>query len=304
MQTITVFGGTGFLGRTVVRALAQTHYCVRVARRAPTDDAFLRSLGDVGQVVPVSFSRLDREQAEKLVAGADGVVNLIGVISERKRGDFLRIHRDWPKILAEVSHDLKIKKFLHVSALGAHEESASQYFRSKAAGESAVHAAFPFTTVIRPSIIFGENDHFFTRFANMARYSPFLPTIGGGNTVFQPVYVLDVAEAIVRAVGSAEAQGKIFELGGPVTVSFYRLLKDLLEVLQIKRPLIDLPWLVAKIEAQLLQFLPSAPLTPDQVEMLKTNTVVSSSAQGFEELGISPAHYKVLMPLILKRYCS
>ena len=163
MQTITVFGGTGFLGRTVVRALARANYCVRVARRAPTDDAFLRSLGDVGQVVPVSFSRLDREQAQKLVAGTDGVVNLIGIISERKRGDFLRIHRDWPKILAESCRDLKVKRFLHVSALGAHGGSASQYFRSKAAGENLIHAALPCAILMRPSIIFGENDHFFTQ---------------------------------------------------------------------------------------------------------------------------------------------
>jgi len=304
-KLITVFGGSGFLGRHLVRALAKRHYRIRVAVRRPDLAGHLQPLGRVGQIHAVQANVRYPQSVEAAARDADVVVNLTGILFERGRQRFDSVQGFGAEqvALAAAAHGARL---IHVSAIGADEYSASAYARSKALGESAVRAAIPGADVFRPSIMFGPEDDFFNRFAFMARFLPALPLIGGGETKFQPVFVGDVAEAIARAVDGNAKPGTTYEIGGPEVQTFKQLMEYVLAVTERKRLLLPLPFALAKFQAQFLQFLPKPPLTPDQVELLKTDNVVSAAAthegRTLKGLGIDATAMETVVPTYLWRF--
>jgi NADH dehydrogenase len=302
---ITVFGGSGFLGRHLVRALARRHYRIRVACRRPDLAGHLQPLGRVGQIHAVQANVRHAGSVEAATRGADVVINLVGILFERgrQRFDTVQTYGAEQVALAAAAHDARM---IQVSAIGADEKSVSAYARAKALGEQAVLSAKPDATIFRPSIIFGPEDDFFNKFAAMARILPALPLIGGGMTRFQPVFVGDVAEAIARAVDGQARGGAIYELGGPEVRTFKELLEYVLEVTERRRLLIPLPFALAKLQATFLQLLPKPLLTPDQVELLKTDNVVSAAAEAdgrtLAGLGIEPVAMESIVPSYLWRF--
>ncbi len=307
MQTqgrrVTVFGGSGFVGRYVVRRLAAEGFVVRVAVRDPIAAAFLKPTGNVGQIVPMRVDlAADDAVLEAAIAGSDVVINLVGILYERGKNTFNAIQAEAPARLARLAAVNDVSRFVQMSALGADPNATAAYARSKAAGESGVRAAFPAATIIRPSIIFGPEDGFFNRFACIARYSPALPLIGGGVTRFQPVYVGDVADAIARAVKDDGARGQVYELGGPRIYTFRALMELMLVELRRHRGLIPVPFWIAGLQGMVLQLLPVPPLTRDQVELLKQDNVTTPGMPGLAELGIKPTAVELIIPTYLDMY--
>ncbi len=292
----TVFGGSGFLGRHVVRRLAEDGYIVRIAVRDTEGAKFLRPMGGVGQIVPL-YAPLELEaDVSRAVAGAGLVVNLVGILSESRKGDFTRIHAEGAGRVARLAAAAGVARLIHVSAIGADAASPSAYGRSKAAGEQAVRAAFPSAAILRPSILFGAEDDFFNRFAAMAVTLPLIPIVHGA-TKLQPVYVDDVAAAVLAA-RMPEAAGKIFELGGAAQKTFLELVALTLAYTGRHRTILDLPVGVAR----LLACLPGVALTNDQINMLARGNVVAPGAQGLAALGIVPTLMEMVLPLYLARY--
>jgi uncharacterized protein YbjT (DUF2867 family) len=302
---VTVFGGSGFVGRHVVRALAKQHYRIRVAVRRPELAGFLQPLGRVGQIHTVQANLRNAGSIQAAVRDADVVVNLVGILAERGRQRFETIHTFGAEAvaLAAAQHGARL---VHMSSLGANENSTSAYARSKAAGESAVLAAMPGATIFRPSVVFGPEDDLFNKFAGLARMLPALPLIGGGHTKFQPVFAGDVATAFAAAVGGETRPGTIYELGGPETFTMREIMVYVLKTIERRRLLVPLPFGLAKIEAMVLQFLPGALLTPDQVELLRTDSIVSETAaderRTFAGLGITPVSPQAIVPSYLWRF--
>ncbi len=299
---VTVFGGSGFVGRYLVRALAEKGYRVRVAVRRPNQALFLKPMGDVGQVQPVQANIRDRRSCAAAIEGASAVVNLVGVLYESGAQKFDAVHAAGAQLVSELAAEAGITNFVQMSAIGADAGSGSAYARSKAAGEASVQEAIPTATIIRPSIVFGPEDQFFNRFAAMARLAPALPLIGGGQTKYQPVYVKDVAAAMTAALETTEWDGKVLELGGPDVATFAELMQLMLKEIDRTRPLVPLPYFVAKTMATVLQILPSPVLTVDQVELLKHDNVVSDGALGLSDLGIEPAAMSAILPAYLYRF--
>jgi uncharacterized protein YbjT (DUF2867 family) len=302
---VTVFGGSGFLGRHVVRALVREGYRVRPAVRRPDLAGHLQPLGRVGQIHAVQANLRYPESVEAAVRGADAVVNLVGILFERGKQRFDAVQAEGAAAVARAAAAVGAR-MVHVSALGADAGSSALYGRSKAAGEAAVLAAVPDATILRPSILFGPEDDFFNRFAALARVSPALPLVGGGATKFQPVFVGDVAQAIMRAVGGQAKGGTIYELGGPEVKSFRELMEYVLAVTERKRLLVPLPFALAKLQARFLQFMPKPLLTPDQVELLRVDNVVSEAATAegrtLAAFGIEPAAMEAIVPSYLWRF--
>jgi NADH dehydrogenase len=302
---VTVYGGSGFLGRHVVRALARRQYRIRVAVRRPELAGHLQPLGRVGQIHAVQANIRDRVSVEAAARGAHVLVNLVGVLFERGRQRFEAVHTVGADHVA-LTAAAQGARLAHVSAIGADPQSPSAYARSKAEGERRVLAAQPAATVIRPSILFGPEDDFFNRFAALARMSPALPLVGGGHTRFQPVFVGNVATAIANAVEGTTRSGTIYELGGPDVKTFKELLQYVLATTGRSRMLMPLPFGVAQLQSWFLQFLPKPPLTPDQVELLKTDNVVSEAAvrdgRTLEGLGIAPVAIEAIVPSYLWRF--
>ena len=302
-RRVTVFGGSGFIGRYVVRRLAAEGWVVRVAVRDAIKAAFLKTAGNVGQVVPMRADIMaDDGIVEAAVAGSDAVINLVGILYESGKRTFQAVHTDASARLARIAAQAGVERFVQMSALGAGEDSPALYARSKAAGERAVLSAFPQATVIRPSIVFGPEDGFFNRFACIARYSPALPLIGGGETRFQPVYVCDVADAIIRTLHEDAARGQTYELGGPRIYTFRELMELMLRELRRHRGLIPLPFWMADIQASVLQLLPMPLLTRDQVALLRVDNVLSGARPGLPELGIRPTAVELILPTYLDVY--
>jgi NADH dehydrogenase len=301
-RRVTVFGGSGFIGRHVVQRLAAQGWVVRAAVRDPVAAAFLKPMGNVGQVVPMKADLTDEGAAAAAIAGSEAVINLVGILYERGRRSFAAIHVDGATRLARLAAAAGVGHFVQVSAIGADAGAEAAYGRSKAAGEVGVRAAFPAAVIVRPSIVFGPEDHFFNRFALMARFLPALPLIGGGLTRFQPVYVGDVAEAIVRALADPAAAGRTYELGGPRVYSFKQLMALMLAEIGRRRLLLPLPWAIAHLQAAVLERLPLPLLTRDQVKMLKRDNVVAAGAPGFKELGIEPKTVESILPTYLHMY--
>lgn len=302
----TVFGGTGFIGRQVVRELARRGLRVKVASRVPERAFFLRPCGTPGQVVPIPCRYGDPESVAAAVKGSDFVVNCIGLLYERKRGDFRRAHVETPAAIASACAREGVRRFVHISALGIGDAKAL-YARTKREGEDAVRAAFPAATILRPSVVFGPEDNFFNKFASLSRILPFLPLIGGGGTRFQPIYVGDVADAAIAALtlpGLAPSgpRGKTFALGGPETVDFREIYARLSRFTGRSRALASIPWPLAKIQALFLGLLPNPLLTQDQVEMLRSDSVVPADACTLSDLGIAPTAMDVILPTYLGRF--
>ncbi len=302
-RTITIFGGSGFVGRYLVQKFVQNGDLIRVAVRNPVAARFLQPLGEVGQITPLQASVLSSDEVSRAIEGSDVVINLVGILYEKGQQTFEDLHVEGALRIAEKSRELGVSTLLHMSALGANLESRSRYASTKARGEDAVLSHVPEATLFRPSVIFGLEDSFLNRFAQMALVSPFLPLVGGGKTRFQPVYVGDVAECFFKASFKKEARGMTYELGGPSIYTFKELMAYVLKTIHRKRLLSPIPFGVAKSIGFFTQFLSTPPLTPDQVELLKTDTIVSPQAMTAENLGVHPKALEVLAPLYLERYC-
>jgi NADH dehydrogenase len=294
----TVFGGSGFLGRHVVRRLTAEGYIVRIAVRDTEGAKFLRPMGDIGQVVPLYAPVESEADSARAINGAELVINLTGVLAESRKGDFLRIHAEGAGRLARLSAAAGVASFIHISAIGADAASPSAYARSKAAGEAAVRAAFPAAVILRPSIIFGPEDNVFNRFAGLAVTLPIIPIVHG-STKLQPVYVDDAAAAVMAARG---VTGQSYELGGPEQKTFRELVALTLATIGRPRRILDLPVPLARLQAVFLERLPGKLLTADQISMLARDNIVSPGAHGLEELGITPTRLDLVLPSYLARY--
>ncbi len=297
----TVFGGSGFLGRYVVKRLAAEGHVVRIAVRRPALANEMRPMGEVGQVVPLFASLADEASVARAVEGADRVVNLVGILAESRGDDFMRIHAEGAGRIARLSRAAGVAALAHVSAIGTSATSPSAYGTSKQAGEDAVREAFPAAVVLRPSIVFGPEDKFFNRFAAMSRLVPVMPVFCG-DTRFQPVYAGDVADAVIAGLAHAAHAGRTFELGGPQVWSFRELLSWMLAELHRKRRLVEVPMGLARLQAGLLEHVPGKPLTRDQLAMLGQDNVVADGALGFDELDILPTSIEMVVPAYIARY--
>jgi uncharacterized protein YbjT (DUF2867 family) len=297
-----VLGGSGFIGRYVVKRLAARGDVVPVGCRNAEAAKFLRTMGDVGQVEPLNVAIDDAMVLPAFLAGSSALIDCVGILRERGSQTFERVHHSGPAVLARIARDAGVDRFVHISAIGADPRSASAYARTKAAGETAVRDAFPTVTILRPSVVFGPEDQFFNRFAAMAMISPVLPLIGGGETRFQPVYVGDVADAVVRCLDDPGTAGRTYELGGPKVYTFRQILELLLREIRRKRWFIDLPFGVAELQAKLMSVLPNPPLTPDQVELLKRDNVVSPGALTLSTLDIAPTAVEAVLSTYLDRF--
>ncbi|MCF8477942.1 MAG: complex I NDUFA9 subunit family protein [Pseudolabrys sp.] len=303
---VTVYGGSGFLGRHVVRALAKRDYRIRVAVRRPDLAFHLQPLGRVGQIHAVQANLRDARSVEAAARDAHVLINLVGLLAESGRQRFDSIHSFGAEQVALVS-SAHGARMVHVSAIGADEHAPAAYARSKAVAERLVLAAQPSAVIMRPSILFGPEDDFFNRFAALARMSPVLPLIGGGHTKFQPVFVGDVARAIADAVNGKLRGGAIYELGGPEIRTFKELMQYILATIERRRLLVPLPFFAAKFKAMFLQYAPSPlTLTPGQVDMLRTDNVVSDAAiaerRTLQGIGIAPETIEAIVPSYLWRF--
>ncbi|MGO4440008.1 complex I NDUFA9 subunit family protein [Rhizobium sp. RAF56] len=304
---VTVFGGSGFIGRHVVRALAKRGYRIRVAVRRPDLAGYVQPAGNVGQISVVQANLRYRSSIDRAVEGAQHVVNCVGILAESGRNTFDAVQEFGARAVAEATRAAGAT-LTHVSAIGANVNSESSYARTKGRAEAAIHSIKPDAVILRPSIVFGPEDGFFNKFADMSRLAPFLPLIGGGTTRFQPVYVEDVAEAVARAVDGKLDAGKIYELGGPDVLSFKECLETMLSVVDRKRPLVSIPFGIASLIGSIASMVPliTPPITPDQVKLLKHDNVVSKNAEAegrtLQGIGIRPTLLSSVLPTYLVRF--
>lgn len=301
-RLVTVFGGSGFLGRSVVKRLTEAGDRVRVAVRNPNSALYLKTMGSVGQVQIMQANVRHKESVAVAVSGADAVINLVGVLHESGSQNFVDLHTTGAETVATAAAAAGVPHLIHVSALGAREDSDSTYATSKAAGEQAVKAAFPKATILRPSVVFGPDDQFLNRFAELARKAPALPLFGGGTTKFQPVYVADVAEAIITVIEKPKFAGDVYDLGGPRSYSFREILEFVCKETGRDRALVSIPWAIARIQAAILGLLPNPLLTTDQVRLLQKNNLPATGSKGLAELGLTPTPMEVIAPSYLARY--
>lgn len=305
----TVFGGSGFVGRYAVAALARQGWRIRAAVRRPDLAGFLQPSGRVGQIFAVQANVRYPQSVARALEGARTVVNAVGVLASSGRQNFQAIHVEGPRAIAKAARKAGVRHLIHISAIGADAKAASRYARSKGEGEAAVLAEFPDAVILRPSIVFGPEDEFFNRFAAMARISPFLPLIGGGKTRFQPVFVGDVAEAVAACPMGAARPGTVYELGGPEVLTFRELLDLTQEWSERHRAYLPLPFWLAKLQALLTSPLPNSlrPITFDQVRLLQSDNVVSETAKSEKRtlagLGITAPHgVAAIVPTYLERF--
>jgi uncharacterized protein YbjT (DUF2867 family) len=303
---VTVFGGSGFLGRNVVRALCKRDYRVRVAVRRPELAGYLQPLGRVGQIHAVQANVRYPASVEAAMRDSYVAINLVGILAKSGAQTFDAVQVRGAETIAKAAAAAGAS-MVHVSAIGADDRSTSQYARAKANGEQAVLAVLPSTTIMRPSVVFGPEDQFTNRFAALARLSLALPLIGGGTTRMQPVYVGDVATAIADAVDGKAKQGATYELGGPEVLTMREIMETILEITDRDRMLVSLPFGLAKLQSIVLQFAPGAlKLTPDQVELLRSDNVVSDAAKAagltLEGLGVTPDSLEAIAPQYLWRF--
>ena len=297
----TIFGGSGFIGRYVVKRLAALGHVVRVAGRDTERAKDLMVAGRVGQVVPLYVSIGDEAAVARAVEGADLVVNLVGILAEKRAGDFQRLQAEGAGRIARLAAAAGVQRLVQVSAIGADAASASLYAQTKAAGEAAVRAAMPGATVLRPSLVFGAEDGFFNRFGAMAMSLPVMPVIHG-DTRFQPVFVGDVADAVAAALVRADAPGQTYELGGPRIYAFRELLQYILHETKRHRLLWEVPNGLARIQARIGELVPGKPFTRDQLLLLARDNVAAAGMPGLVELGITPTPVELIVPTYLDRY--
>lgn len=299
---VTVFGGSGFLGRNAVRALAKAGYRIRVAVRYPNQAEYLPPMGSVGQIQLMKCNVLDQDAVARACQGADAVVNLVGILAPAGGQGFDDVHVAAVGNIAMAAKAAGARTLVHVSSLGADPEAESHYAKTKGEGEKLLREEFADATILRPSLLAGPDDDFFNKFAALARILPMLPLIGGGHTKFQPVFVGDVADAVVKCVSDTATKGKTYELGGPGTYSFKELMQLVLQETGRSRLLLPVPFWLASIKAMFLQFLPGKLLTPDQVTSLKADNLVSPNALTFKDLGIAPDSIEAILPSYLWRF--
>ena len=297
----TVFGGSGFIGRYVVKRLAQRGYVVRVAVRDPEAAQFLKTTGTVGQIVPLKAPVTDEAGVTRAVRGAELVVNLVGILAESGAATFQAIHADGAGRVARLAAAAGVSRLVHLSSIGADPANPSRYGASKAAGEQAVRQGFPGATILRPSVIFGPEDNFFNRFAGMARMFPVMPVIAA-DTKLQPVFVGDVADAILAALTRPDALGGLYELGGPRVMTMRTLLNYIMKETGHRRPTIALSPCLARVQASILERLPGQLLTRDQLKMLGRDNVVASGMPGLESLDIVATPIEAIVPAYLRRF--
>jgi NADH dehydrogenase len=304
-RLVTVFGGSGFVGRYLIGSLARRGWRVRVAVRRPDLVGHLQPMGSVGQIHAVQSNVRNEESVRAAVANADAVVNLVGILAEGGKQTFETVQAEGAKRVAEAARDAGVTRFVQMSAIGADPDGAAAYARTKAAGEAAAREAIPETVVVRPSIVFGPEDQFFNRFAQMAKISPALPLVGA-DTRFQPVYVGNVGDFTAAAVDGEVAGGTVYELGGPDVKTFRELMQMMLKITRQRRALVALPFGLARFQAKALSILPNPPLTADQVELLKTDNVVSEAAERegrtLAAAGIEPRSLASVLPTYLWTY--
>ncbi len=310
-RIVTLVGGTGFIGHYVVRLLAQNGYRIRVLARDPDRSLSMKTYGDVGQIALVSADITKPTSLEHPIQGSYAVVNLTGILFESGRQSFAAVHAQGAERLAQIAKSQGVERLIHVSSLGVDKATTSKYARTKLTGEKAVMSAFPSATILRPSVVFGAEDGFFNKFASMAMISPMIPLVGGGHTKFQPVYVMDVAKAILAALEKPETAGQLYELGGPKVYSFKELMQFMLSTIQRKRCLMKIPSAGASVMGFVfdaipilrhLPFLERMAVSRDQVRLLNYDNVVDANTKTFTDLGIAPESLEVIVPTYLKRF--
>src|SRR5712671_3069995 len=298
--SVTVFGGTGFIGRHLVPLLLRNGATVRLAVRHPGRVQMTTVSGQPPELIQADV--LDDVAVGAAIAGADAVVNLVGMLTETSTQTYRAIHGDGARRVALAAQRHGVTRLIHISALGSSLTSPAISDQTKAEGEQAIRAAFPEATIVRPSLVFGEDDHFFSRFAGMVRSSPVLPLIGGGMTKFQPVFVDDMTAGLLELLKRPETAGKTYEFGGPQVYSFKVLLELLLTALNRQRVLIPIPFALAEMQATLLEWLPNPPLTRDQVRLLRTDKVISGAEPTLGDLGVQPWPLEEFLAALKDRY--
>lgn len=298
---VTIFGGSGFVGRHIVRALAKTGVKIRVAVRRPNEALFLKTAGRVGQIEIVQANIRDDQSCQAALADSDAVINAVGILFETGAQKFVSVQASGAARVAQLAKKAKIKTFVHISAIGADAESASIYARTKAAGEAAVRKAIPTAVVLRPSLVIGPEDDFFNRFASMAMLAPALPLIGGGLTRYQPVTVFNLADCVVAALAADASSGGTYDIGGPRTYSFKDLMTLLLDQIGRRRALVPVPFFMARIIGAVAQFLPKPLLTLDQVRLLEDDNIVTGE-DGLAHFGVEPQPIEAVIPSYLGRF--
>jgi len=301
-QKIIALFGAGFLAKHLMRDLTKLDYRIKVATRNPFLKGYLKPLGNPGQIELFKVNIFNQEDVKNFLKNCDLVINLVGILYETRKQKFDQIHSQFPHLLSNLCNDMGIKNLVHVSALGVKEKHISKYAQSKFQGEKNIQDIFKPSVILRPSIIFGPEDKFFNTFASVAQLSPFLPLIGGGKTKFAPIYVGDVAKAIVKALELNNSKPKIYELGGPKDYSFKELMEILLTEIKKKRFLIPVPFSLAKFQSYFLQMMPNPLLTPDQVELLKYNNIVSGDYPILKDFGISGTPIQNVLPKYIYRF--
>ena len=302
-KIIGIFGAGGFLGKHLMRQLTKLDYRVKVATRNPYLKGYLKPLGNPGQIELFKTNIFNPEDVKQVLKNCDLAINLVGILYETRKQKFNQIHAQFPNLLSELCNELGIKKLVHVSALGVKEGHPSQYMQSKLQGEKNIQDTFKQSVILRPGIMFGPEDKFFNIFATLAQFSPALPLIGGGKTVFEPIYVGDVAQSIVKSLELNNSKPSIYELGG-ANYSFKELMQILLSEINKKRFLIPIPWGMAKFQSYFLQMLPTPLLTPDQVTMLRYDNVVSGEYKTLKNLKIKPTTIQSILPKYIYRFRS
>jgi len=300
-KIIGIFGGGGFIGKHLMRQLTKLDYRIKVATRNPYLKGYLKPLGNPGQIELFKTNIYNTDDVINILNNCDFAINLIGILNETRKQKFSQVHSAFPNLLSKLCNELGVKKLIHVSALGVKEGHTSKYMLSKLQGEKNIQNQFNSSIILRPSLIFGPEDKFFNTFATIAQFSPVLPLIGGGNTRFEPIYVGDVAQAIVKSIEINNSKPKIYELGGK-NYTFKELMKILLKEIKKKRFLMPIPFGAAKFQSYFLQMLPSPLLTTDQVEMLKYDNVVTGEYPTLKNLGISATTIESILPKYIYRF--
>ena len=301
-KIIAIFGAGGFLGKNLMRELTKLDYRVKVATRNPYLKGYLKPLGSPGQIELFKTNIFDQESVKQVLKNCDLAINLVGILYETRKQKFNQIHSQFPHLLSNLCNELGTKNLIHVSALGVRERHTSQYMQSKLQGEKNIQDNFKPSVILRPSVVFGPEDKFFNTFASIAQFSPVLPLIGGGKTKFVPIYVGDVAKAVVKTLDLNNSEPEIYELGGPKNYSFKELMEILLIEIKKKRFLIPISFGMAKFQSYFLQMMSNPLLTPDQVEMLKHNNIVSGDYPTLKDLGVSGTPIHNILPKYIYRF--
>ncbi len=303
-KIIAIFGAGGFIGKHLVRELTRLDYRIKIATRNPYLKGYLKPLGNPGQIELFRTNIFDSEDIKKVLKNCDYAINLVGILYETRKQKFNQIHSHFPFLLSNLCNEMDIKNLVHLSALGVKEKHKSLYMQSKLEGEKNISKFFKPSVILRPSVIFGPEDKFFNTFATLSQFSPFLPLVGGGKTKFAPIYVGDVAKAIVKSLSLNNSETEIYELGGPKNYSFKELMEILLKEIKKKRFLVSVPWSFAKFQSHFLQMMPNPLLTPDQVELLKHNNIVSGDYPTLKDLGITETPIESILPKYIYRFRS